>query len=86
MPKYDPNSPDTYAIAAKMIKFGGSFVSSLGSLFYSADPVNKLKIVTTWENYFDDYANDFGKENYFNSLPQKEQEEILALRKEGKMC
>lgn len=84
MPKYDPNSPDTHAIVAKMEEYGGAFVKTLAFLFHRADNQNRLKIVTTWENYFDDYANDFGKENYFSSLPQKEQEEILALRKAGK--
>jgi hypothetical protein len=66
-PKYDPNAHSTYEIAKKMNQFGGSFVSGLGTLFFRADDINKLKIVTTWENYFDEYSEKFNKKDNENS-------------------
>ncbi len=56
MPKYNPNSKETYDIVAKMVRYGGSFVKCLADLFLRADAINRQKIVTTWENYFNDYS------------------------------
>ncbi len=53
--KYNPHAESTYKIAEEMAKSGGSFVKKLAELFFRADGNNRLKIVTTWENYFDDY-------------------------------
>lgn len=47
------------AILENMQQYGGSFVSKLPALYRSADAENKLKIVATWKNYFDQYFVDF---------------------------
>lgn len=57
MPKYDPNAESTIEIVERMEIYGGSFVKKLAELFFRGDYNNRLKIVTTWQNYFDDYAN-----------------------------
>jgi hypothetical protein len=55
-PKYNPDSAETYKIVDEMAKSGGSFVSHLAALFFRGDYENRTKIVTTWENYFDQYS------------------------------
>ncbi len=68
VPKYDPNSQETYEIAERMGEHGGSFVKKLSELFFRGDYNNRLKIVNTWTNYFDDYA-----ENPNNKRPAKQE-------------
>ena len=43
-------------ITEAMETYGGSFLKSLAKMLRSADPVNTRKIVLTWPEYIDEYA------------------------------
>lgn len=55
MNKYNIYADSTYEIVGNMEKYGGSFVKTLAALFYCADATNRSRIITTWEQYFDEY-------------------------------
>lgn len=42
-----------------MQKFGGSFVQTLGYLYFYGDPVNKKKLEETFSNYIEEYYEKF---------------------------
>jgi hypothetical protein len=42
-------------IAEAMIRWGGSFVAGLGSLFYAADPINQDRLKAAFKDYWDEY-------------------------------
>lgn len=43
-------------VAGAMIKYGGSFISSLGEALMHADKVNASKIRNTWPKEWEHYA------------------------------
>lgn len=63
------------AILESMEQYGGSFVSKLPALYRCADPNNRLKILVTWKNYFDEYYVKF-----VPSHAQKEYPESTSYR------
>lgn len=42
-------------VAKNMVRYGGSFVSSLGKALYDADEENQIKIKETWGKYWEQY-------------------------------
>ena len=57
-----------FYIVEAMIEYGGSFVSTLGTLFRRADGTNQEKLRVAFKNYFDDYKTK-GIEMYFKEYP-----------------
>lgn len=47
---------EDYKVVEAMEKYGGSFVESLAKACYQADPINLMKIKTTWPNYWAEYT------------------------------
>ncbi len=47
---------DKKYIANNMIRYGGSFVKSLGTALLKADSVNEMKIYRTWPDYMKKYS------------------------------
>lgn len=45
-----------------MMKYGGSFVSNLGHLYFHADPVNRVKLEIGFSNYVEDYKEFLKRE------------------------
>jgi hypothetical protein len=58
---------DKYFIFLAMSYYGGSFVSKLGELWMSGDPVNKRRIENAWPEYMAEY----GPETKFYRNAQK---------------
>lgn len=51
------SEPTSFQVAEAMIRFGGSFVQSLGQALLRADDVNASKIKATWPDYWLAYSN-----------------------------
>lgn len=47
--------PSDYQITEAMLKYGGSFVAGLGTLYRQADDVNRAKLKAAFENYWEEY-------------------------------
>ncbi len=47
---------DDYDIVNAMRRYGGSFVSGLGKLWFSADADNKRRLKTAFPEYWEKYA------------------------------
>lgn len=47
-----------YCVLEQMRTCGGAFVKKLGELWWSADTTNRIAVMTTWEGYFVENAND----------------------------
>ncbi len=56
-------TPDDYAIANAMIRYGGSFVATLGQLWLKGDPENRRRIQATWPEYWQQYREMAAREN-----------------------
>lgn len=54
-------------VVSAMIRFGGSFVKSLGNAFIHADPVNFIKLKKAFPEYWDQYS----KTNLSTTFPKK---------------
>lgn len=55
------NNTQMFETAQRMIKYGGSFVSSLGQAMIYADPTNTKRIM----NAFPEYIQEYGPEGRF---------------------
>ena len=51
------NRDEMLNVSTTMIKFGGSFVESLGKTLLQADDINQQKITDTWPEYWQQYKN-----------------------------
>ncbi len=49
------SNDDRAAVISAMVQHGGDFVRALGQLWARADPVNSLRIETTFHEYVEKY-------------------------------
>lgn len=54
---------EDYEIVEMMQRYGGSFVKSLAETCHHADPINLMKIKTTWPQYWEEYKEIAKKYN-----------------------
>jgi len=54
---YNKIEDEKITVADNMVKFGGSFVRSLGEALYHADPINTRKIKDTFSEYWEQFLN-----------------------------
>ena len=50
-------SGEEIEVIQKMMRFGGSFVASLGKCFMHADPINFKKLQKAFPEYWEEYKN-----------------------------
>ena len=52
---------ETFQIAEAFEKYGGSFIQKIGWALHHADPINTLKVFTTWEEEVKVFISQFIK-------------------------
>lgn len=50
------HDPDDDAITEAMIRYGGSFVATLGTLYRRGDPVNQARLKAAFPDFWQEYA------------------------------
>ena len=54
---------EEYNIVKMMERYGGSFVQALAQCFHRADPINFIKLRTTFSKYWEQYEEMLNKQN-----------------------